>query len=75
MRKKVTDKTLIGIEEFAKTYYSKRGFPVTPSYIWRLIRDDKAGKRKGKEPIRFKYKEIGKSVWIVKESTRKKQTA
>jgi len=74
MRKRTNDKRLIGIEEFATTYLNRRGEPVSPSYIWRLIREDKAGLRKNK-PLTFKYKEIGKSVWIVKEPSRRKQMA
>jgi hypothetical protein len=62
MNKPVAHKNLIPVVDFAKTYYSRRGFPVTVQYIYKLI---KAHKETGKD-IPFKYKEIDKSIWIVK---------
>lgn len=56
-----TDK-LMPVRDFAKTYISRRGFAVSPQYIYKLI--DKH-KKEGKH-ISFKYKEIDKAIWIVK---------
>lgn len=50
------------VREYAKTMVSRRGFPVTVQYIYKLI---KAHKEDGKR-IPFKYKEIDKAIWIVK---------
>jgi hypothetical protein len=44
-----TDK-LIPVRDFAATYYSRRGFPVSVQYIYKLI----------------KYIEEGKQIWIKK---------
>ena len=55
-------KKLIPVSEFAKTYYNRRGFPVSPSYIYRLIREHKAETRKA---IPFEYEEIGQIIFIV----------
>jgi hypothetical protein len=51
---------LIPVREFAKTMYSRRGFPVTVQYIYKLIKDHKENGRK----LDFKYKEIDKAIWI-----------
>lgn len=56
-----TDK-LIPVREFAQTYISRRGFPVSPQYIYKLI---SLHKEKNKY-ISFEYKEIDKQIWIVK---------
>lgn len=56
-----TDK-LIPVRDYAKTFYSRRGHPVTVQYIYKLIT---LNKEKGKA-IPFKYKEIDKAIWIVK---------
>lgn len=56
-----TDK-LIPVREYAKTFISRRGFAVTPAYIYKLIKQNKETKRS----IPFKYKEIDKAIWIVK---------
>jgi len=56
-----TDK-LMPVREYAKTVISRRGFAVTPSYIYKLIKENK---EKGRA-ISFKYKEIDKQIWIVK---------
>lgn len=56
-----TDK-LMPVRDFAPTYISRRGFGVSPQYIYKLIADHKAGKR----DISFNYKEIDKQIWIVK---------
>jgi len=57
-----TDK-LIPVREYAKTFISRRGFSVTVQYIYKLI---SAHKKEGKKPP-FKYKEIDKAIWIVKD--------
>ena len=58
---KATDK-LIPVRDFAQTYISRRGFPVSVQYIYKLI---SLNKKKNKR-ITFKYKEIDKEIWIVK---------
>lgn len=55
-------KDLIPVRDFAKTFYSRRGYPVTVQYIYKLIKEHKEGLR----DIPFKYKEIDKAIWIVK---------
>lgn len=54
--------TLLPVREFAKTVISRRGHPVTPQYIYKLIKEHKEGKRS----LEFEYVEIDKSIWIVK---------
>jgi hypothetical protein len=53
---------LIPVRDFAQTYISRRGFPVTVQYIYKLI---DANKKSGKV-LPFEYKEVEKSIWIVK---------
>jgi len=53
---------LIPVRDFAASYYSRRGFPVSDKYIYKLIDQHK---KKGKI-IPFKYKEEGKQIWIIK---------
>lgn len=55
-------KELIPVRDFAKTFYSRRGYPVTVQYIYKLIKEHKEN---GKE-LPFSYKEIDKAIWIVK---------
>lgn len=62
MNKPQAHKNLIPVREFAKTYVSRRGFPVSAQYIYKLI---KLHKEEGKE-LPFKFKEIEKAIWIVK---------
>jgi hypothetical protein len=62
MNKPQATHTLIPVRDFAKTFYSRRGYPVTVQYIYRLIKEHKEGLR----DIPFKYKEIDKAIWIVK---------
>lgn len=62
MNKPEETDNLLPVRDFAKTYISRRGFPVTPQYIYKLISEHKEGKR----DISFKYKEIDKAIWIVK---------
>lgn len=62
MNKPQPTKELIPIRDFAKTFYSRRGYPVTVQYIYKLIKEHKKGLR----DIPFKYKEIEKAIWIVK---------
>lgn len=59
---------LITVEEFRQTYLSRRGYPVTHSYIYRMIREYE-GKIPGKVRLSlpFKYKEVGKGIMIVKQ--------
>lgn len=54
---------LIPVRDFAASYYSRRGFPVSVQYIYKLIADSKS---KGKL-IDFKYREIDKAIWIEKK--------
>lgn len=62
MNKPAATKDLIPVREFAETYISRRGYPVTVQYIYRLIAEHKKGLRE----LTFKYKEIDKAIWIVK---------
>lgn len=62
MNKPQPQADLIPVRDFAKTYISKRGFPVTVQYIYKLIKEHKKGER----ILPFEYKEIGKAIWIVK---------
>lgn len=62
MNKPQATKELIPVRDFAKTYISRRGYPVTVQYIYKLIQ---LHKEEGK-PIPFEYKEIDKAIWIVK---------
>ncbi len=58
---KETDK-LLPVKDYAKTRISRRGFAVTPQYIYKLIKDHKEGKR----TLDFDYVEIDKAIWIKK---------
>jgi hypothetical protein len=61
MNKPQATDNLIPVREYAKTLYSRRGFPVTVQYIYKLIKDYKTGKR---HDLPFAYKEIDKAIWI-----------
>lgn len=61
MNKPQAKGSLIPVRDYAKTRLSRRGFPVTVQYIYKLIAANKRGK-----PIDFQYKEIDKAIWIVK---------
>ena len=54
---------LIPISEYAKTFISRRGFPVTVQYIYQLITQYKDGSR---DSLPFEFQEIGKQIWIKK---------
>lgn len=62
MNKPQATKNLIPVRDFAETFISRRGYPVTVQYIYKLIKEHK---ETGKA-IPFKYKEIDKAIWIVK---------
>lgn len=62
MNKPIATDKLIPVREYAKSMLSRRGFPVTVQYIYKLINKHKT---EGKD-IPFKYKEIDKAIWIVK---------
>ena len=62
MNKPEATKNLIPIRDFAETYISRRGYPVSVQYIYKLIAEHKKGLRE----LPFKYKEIDKGIWIVK---------
>lgn len=53
---------LIPVRDFAASRISRRGFPVSVQYIYKLIDEHK---KLGK-PIDFKYREVDKGIWIVK---------
>jgi len=55
-----TDK-LIPVRDYAATRISRRGFPVSVQYIYKLIALHKKGK-----VIDFSYLEVGKGIWIRK---------
>jgi len=52
---------LIPVRDYAAKRISRRGFPVTVQYIYKLIKQHKEGKA-----IDFNYKEIDKAIWIEK---------
>lgn len=60
MNKPQQHNNLIPVREYAKTMYSRRGFPVSVQYIYKLIAQHKSS---GKS-LPFKYKEIDKAIWI-----------
>lgn len=60
MNKPQANNGLIPIRDFAATYMSRRGFPVTVQYIYKLI---SLHKTEGKQ-LPFKYVEIDKAIWI-----------
>ena len=62
MNKPIIQGDLIPVREYAKTFYSRRGFPVTVQYIYKLI----AANKKHNKPLPFNYAEIDKSIWIKK---------
>lgn len=62
MNKPQANNNLMPVRDYAANYYSRRGFPVSVQYIYKLIRQHKD---KGKE-IPFEYREIGKEIWIKK---------
>ena len=62
MNKPQSSDNLMTVPDYAKTVLNRRGTPVSPSYIWRLIRQHK---NEGKA-IDFEYREIGKAIWIVR---------
>lgn len=53
---------LIPVRDYAANRLSRRGFPVSVKYIYKLIKDSK---KQGKK-LDFEYKEIDKAIWIVK---------
>ncbi len=52
---------LIPVREYANKRLSRRGYPVTVQYIYKMITLSKQGKR----CLDFEYKEIDKAIWIV----------
>ena len=62
MNKPEATNSLIPVRDYAKTYYSRRGFPVSVQYIYKLIA---ANKEHGKL-LPFSYVEIDKAIWIKK---------
>lgn len=62
MNKPTAYNNLIPVRDFAASFISRRGFPVTVQYIYKLISEHKKNKR----DIPFKYKEIDKNIWIEK---------
>jgi hypothetical protein len=62
MNKPQAKQNLIPVRDFAQTFYSRRGYPVTVQYIYKLIKEHKEGKRS----LPFEYQEIDKAIWIVK---------
>ncbi len=55
---------IISVAEYAEGKFNRRGFPVSVSYIYRLIREYKAGIRHN---LPFEFKEIGQSIFIIKK--------
>lgn len=64
MNKPEAFKNLIPVREYAKTRISRRGFPVSTKYIYKLIAEFKRGERS----LDFKFKEIEKQIWIIKDN-------
>lgn len=61
MNKPKETNNLIPVRDYAANRLSRRNFPVSVQYIYKLIKQHKEGKK-----IDFKYKEIGKGIWIEK---------
>jgi len=62
MNKPNATDNLIPVRDYAKGRLSRRGFPVSVQYVYKLIAQNKKGK-----PIDFEYLEVGKGVWIKKK--------
>lgn len=62
MNKPASTNKLMPVKDFAQTVISRRGFPVSVQYIYKLINEHKT---KGRI-LDFKYKEIDKAIWIEK---------
>lgn len=62
MNKPTSTNKLMPVKDFAQTVISRRGFPVSVQYIYKLINEHKT---KGRI-LDFKYKEIDKAIWIEK---------
>jgi len=63
MNKPQAKNGLIPVRDYAAQRLSRRGYPVSVQYIYKLI---SLHKKQGKE-IEFNYKEIGKEIWIEKK--------
>jgi hypothetical protein len=63
MNKPVKKGELIPVRDFANTFISRRGYPVSVQYIYKLI---DLNKKEGKR-LSFEYKEIEKAIWIVQK--------
>jgi hypothetical protein len=63
MNKPEQTDNLIPVRDYAAKRISRRGFPVSVQYVYKLI---KQNKEEGKQ-IDFNYKEIDKAIWIEKK--------
>jgi len=61
MNKPVKQGSLIPVRDYAKSRLSRRGFPVSVKYVYKMIAEHK----KSGKPLDFEYKEVGKGIWIV----------
>ena len=62
MNKPQAQDKLMPVRDYAKEFISRRGYPVSVQYIYKLI----AANKQGGKPIPFEYKEINKAIWIVR---------
>lgn len=54
----------ISVEQYAATIVSRRGHPVSPSYIYRLIRQHIKGQRTSL-PFRYELEGNKDRIWIL----------
>ena len=54
----------ITVEQYAATIVSRRGHPVSPSYIYRLIRQHIKGQRLS-VPFRYELEGAKDRIWIL----------
>jgi hypothetical protein len=64
MAKLKEKKNRITIAEYAAITMNRRGFPVSVSYIYRLIRQHQAGLR---DDLDFNYEMDGQAIYIIKK--------
>ena len=56
----------ITVREHAKQTLNRRGFPISESYLYRLIREHKAGIRNA---LPFDFVEVDQNILIVKSTS------
>ena len=64
MAKLKEKKNRITIAEYAAKTMNRRGFPVSVSYIYRLIRQHENGER---DDLKFTYEMDGQAIYIIQK--------